>query len=190
MTVGARNQVVEFTYKDLKSAWNSESDYLKQRERVRELRRRGTRYAGLVGNSMIFRTFSSQYATNGRIWKQQIKLLDLAEKLKIPDTPLRDRARSALTEGDVALRCDCPAFVYWGWGYILSQLGAGAEGPTYDKNYPMLIGTAPGRYPNEPRKRRNVNQRGIMCKHLGLIMEVLGAHWTSLVRDLKKQGHE
>ena len=97
--------VTELTYKQLKR--EIDPRFLKAGERIRELRKRGTRYAGLRRNSMIFRTFSSKYGENGVIYEQEVKLFDLAEKLKMMDTPLRDRARDALMNGDVGLRCTC-----------------------------------------------------------------------------------
>ena len=105
VTVGHPRVLTELTYKQLKI--EIDKGFLKAGERIRELRKRGTRYAGLRGNSMIFRTFSSKYGENGVIYEEEIKLFDLAEKLKAVDQPLRDRARDALMNGDVGLRCTC-----------------------------------------------------------------------------------
>lgn len=186
--------LTELTYKQLKI--EIDKNFLKAGERIRELRKRGTRYAGLRGNSMIFRTFSSKYGENGVIYEQEIKLFDLAEKLKAVDVPLRDRARDALINGDVGLRCTCPSFVYWGFGYILYHRQAAAPGRTLwpvrtgKTKWPAPVKTRPKYYGSKSGKNRNWRLRGIMCKHLGLIMEVIGAHWNSLVRDLKNQGYE
>lgn len=183
----------ELTYKQLKS--EIDPRFLKARERIRELRKRGTRYAGLRGSSMIFRTFSSDYGKNGVIYEQEVKLFDLAEKLRQPDRLLRDRVLDALVRGDVGLRCTCPSFVYWGFGYILHHRGAAAPGRTLwpvsgPKAWPAPVKRRPRYYGAGSRRNRNWMLKGIMCKHLGLIMEVLGFHWASVVRDLKKQGHE
>ena len=186
-----RTPIVELTYKQLKM--EIDKDYLKMGARVRELRKRGTRYAGLRGNALIFRTFSADYGENGIIYEQEVKLLDLAEKLKAVDTPLRDRARDALMNGDVGLRCTCSAYTYWGFGYILYHRKAAAPGRIL---WPAGGGgrapvtQRPKYYGRGSRRNRNWQLRGIMCKHLGLIMEVVGAHWNSLVRDLKNQGYE
>ena len=184
-------RIVELTYKQLKS--EIDKGFLKAGERIRELRKRGTRYAGLRGNSMIFRTFSSNYGENGVIYEQAVKLFDLAEKLKIVDMPLRKRAHDALVNGDVGLRCTCPAFVYWGFGYILYHRRSASDGrvlwPTGGGGK-APVKVRPKYYGRGSRRNRNWQLRGIMCKHLGLVMEVLGAHWNSLVRDLKNQGYE
>ena len=186
--------LTELTYKQLKG--EIDPSFLKASERIRELRKRGTRYAGLRGSSMIFRTFSSKYGENGVIYEQEVKLFDLAEKLKTADQPLRVRARDALMNGDVGLRCTCPAFVYWGFAYILYHRRAAAPGRTLwptrtgRRRWPAPVKTRPKHYGYRNRKNRNWLLRGIMCKHLGLIMEVVGAHWNSLVRDLKNQGYE
>ena len=191
--IETKTPLVELTYKQLKL--EIDPQFLKARERIRQLRKRGTRYAGLRGNSMIFRTFSSDYGNNGVIYEQEVKLFDLAEKLKDVDRPLRDRVRDALVNGDVGLRCTCPAFVYWGFGYILYHRGAAAPGRTLwpvsgPASYPAPVKTRPKYYGRRSRRNRNWMLRGIMCKHLGLVMEVVGAHWNSLVRDLKNQGYE
>lgn len=108
MTVGVVERgarLAELTYKQLKN--EIDPRFLKARERIRGLRKRGTRYAGLRGSSMIFRTFSSDYGKNGVIYEQEVELFDLAEKLKQPDRLLRDRVLDALVRGDVGLRCTC-----------------------------------------------------------------------------------
>ncbi len=104
MSVG----LLELTPKELKSAidWR----FLDAKTRVRELRKRGTRYAGVRGSSVFFRTFSSEYATNGVIYTQEIKLLDLKDALKMTDLLPSRRVLLAMS-GDVAIRCTCPAYL-------------------------------------------------------------------------------
>lgn len=179
--------ITELTYKELKGM--IDPNYLRARERTHELRKRGVRYKGLVGSSMIFRTMSSKYPENGIIWEQEVKLLDLVDTLKRPDTSLRDRVLAAM-QGEVALRCNCPSFLYWGFAYITGFFKAAAPGRTYDPKWPAVVKKRPGAYPSQPWRRRNYLLKGVMCKHLGLVMEVFGAHWTSLLRELKNQGYE
>jgi len=201
--------LTELTYKELKR--EIDPNYLKARERIRQLYKKGTRYKGLRGSSMIFRTFSSEHGKNGFVYEQEVKLLDLAEKLKQPDKSLRDRASDAV-DGNVALRCTCPAFVYWGFGYILYHMGAAAPGATLfpmpeedpdkpkgrkykcsrsaRKSWPAPVKKRPRYYGDKSPCNRNWRLKGVMCKHLGLVMEVVGAHKLSLVRELKNQGYE
>lgn len=80
--------------------------FLKARERIKQLRRRGTRYSGLRGMSVFFRTFSNEYDENGKIYTQEIKLLDLPEALGLENTTLKEKVLLAM-KGDVAVRCTC-----------------------------------------------------------------------------------
>jgi len=188
-----RRTLNELGYKDLKQG--VDPNYLKARERKNELRRLGTSFDGLKGSTLVFRTYSSKFGLppedggNAKIWVQEIQLLDLAESLQMRDMKMRDRVRLAF-DGDVAVKCDCPAFVYWGFGYIVTQLGAGKDGETNDPQWPMPINQAPGKYPTEPRKRRNVRQRGTVCKHLYLVFEHVGWMQQDVVSALQKQGIE
>ena len=183
-----RESITELTYKELKGM--IDYNYLKARQRIRQLRRQGgTRFKKLQGSSMIFRTPSAEYTTNGKVYEQEVKLLDLPDLLKEPDTPLRDRAYRAL-HGNVALRCTCPAFLYWGFAYITFFYRSGAPGRTASRQWPAPVKKRPSAYPTQPWRRRNHMLRSVMCKHLALVMEVVGAHWNSLVRELKKQGYE
>lgn len=331
--------VCEFTYKDLKTA--IDPNFLRARDRIRQLRTRGTRYAGLRGMSLYFRTPSSEYDKNHIIWTQEIKLLDLPEALLMDDLTLREKVNLSMN-GDVAVRCNClvgdtpiplldgrtltmeqlekefgtekrfwvysvnekgdfvpakarclgktgdvrklvrvtldnnesftctpdhpvmrrdgswvlagnlvggeslmsiyrrtgtadareakkqmvmnhkvasvvhlelddsvpvydlevdvthnfligpgiivhncPAMLYWGYAYLVSQLDAGAPGKLYSVP-PNDVEMPENRFPGI----RNPNLRGSVCKHLGLVFEVFGAHWNSLERDLKSQGYE
>lgn len=188
-----RRVLLELGYKDLKTGIDRQ--YLDAERRKNELRRLGTSFDGLKGSTLVFRTYSSKYGLpkedggNSKIWTQEVQLLDLAEALRMRDMRLRDRVRLAF-DGDVAVKCDCPAFVYWGFGYIVSQLGAGKPGETYDPEWPMLINQAPGTYPTQPRRRRNVHQRGTVCKHLYLVFEHVGFFQMDVVSELKRQGIE
>lgn len=207
-----RRAINELTYKELKSM--IDPNYLQARKRIRQLYKDGTRFDKLKGSSMIFRTNSSEFGKNGIVYEQEVKLLDLAEALKTPDTTLMDRVRKAI-QGNVALRCTCPSFVYWGFGYILYAQGAAAAGrtlwPTKGQksgskggrkrrsykcsrstrtSWPAPVKTRPKYYGDNSPCNRNWELRGVMCKHLGLVMEVVGAHASSVVRELKSQGYE
>ncbi len=101
-------RLLSYTYKELKQSIDWQ--FLDRRTRVRQLRRRGTRYAGIRGSSIFFRTFSSEYEKNGLVYTEEIKLLDLKNALKMADLKMSERVRLAMG-GDVAIRCSCPAFL-------------------------------------------------------------------------------
>lgn len=186
--------ITEFTVNDLKQG--VDKNYLKAEQRKNELRRLGTSYEGLVGSTMVFRTFSSKYGRDdvpdkdaGRIWTQEVELLDLPEALRMKDLRLSERVRLAIS-GDVAVKCNCPAFVYWGFGYIVTQLSAGKDGETYDPQWEMPINQAPGLYPGQEWRRRNWQQKGTVCKHLYLVLEHVGPMYNTVAKELRLQGIE
>ena len=211
-----RQALMELTYKELKSL--IDPDYLKAAERTKVLRGK-TRLKKIKGNSLLFSTTSSNYAKNGCVYEQEVKLFDLADALKTPNKSLKDRALMAI-HGNVGLRCTCPAFVYWGFGYILFYNDAAAPGKTLDPNprdcgckgplpprkgrkkrrykcsksrrrkFPAPVDVRPKYYGKNSPCNRNYKMKGIMCKHLGHVMEVVGAYWNTLRDELKKQGHE
>lgn len=195
----------EWSFSDLTAA-QSDSNFLRSAERVRQLSAHGSHYQALRGMSVYFRTPSSEHEKNKKVWTQEIVLLDLPEALGVRDWSLKNKARYAL-HGDVLVRCDCPAFLYWGFAYQLLQLDAGAEGEYYGGwKVPGKEPTEPGEYPedknskgtgkdgNPPyyigKRRRNWMQINMLCKHLMFVGTVLKGHWNSVASDLKKQGYK
>ncbi len=162
--------LMELTYRDLRANARSDGGFLHQDDRVRELRARGTRFAGMRGYSVFFRTFSSEYDTNSTLYTQEIRLIDLPAILRDKTQKLSARVKKAMA-GDVAIRCTCPAFRYWGFAYILTQLGAKVTRP--ENRFPRI---------------RNPDLRNVMCKHLRLVMDVFGSHWNSVLSELMSRG--
>lgn len=189
--------VKEWTYKEL-IAGQDDPNFLRSAERVRQLRDYGTEYSDLRGMSVFFRTYSSEYDENRTIWTQEIVLLDLPEALQMRDLMLLERVRLAM-KGDVLVRCDCPAFLYWGFAYILSQLDGVSDGQYYGGwSIPGRPPTEPGKYPEDPpgkppyhisTHRRNWKQLNVMCKHLMFVGQVFPFHANSVTADLTKQGY-
>lgn len=67
---------------------------------------------------------------------------------------------------------NCPSFKYWGYWAITSALGASV----YSQGL-------------EP-KIRNPQDRGIVCKHMDVVLAVVGAHVPDIVRDMRLQGFD
>jgi len=97
-------------------------------------------------------------------WRQSIKLLDWDEALEVDGLSFPDRANLAVF-GRLQVKCSCPAYLYWGYEYIETQLGSdNIEVPDYE-------GKKGGekRYP----KVRNPKLRGVICKHLTAVLLTL-----------------
>lgn len=160
--------IEEFSIKDLKVGrdWG----FLSLKQRHEELRRRGTRYSGFYPPVAYFQTYSAEYDKNKTIYTETIRLLDFEEAMKIEKGTLREKISLAMG-GDAAVSCTCPAFLYWGFSYILTQLGASDN-------------DAENRFPHI----RNPRLRSTVCKHLSLVLEVAPFLATDILRDAKKKG--
>ncbi len=141
----------------------------KSRRRAQKLT---TAFGGMRGNILTFITNSG--TTPGKRWVQRVQLLHLPKFL----AAVRDgkkRPISAITQAlkasDLRVVCNCPAFKWWGYAYIASQL-------TYK------FGRAQEIFPGV----RNPMLRGTVCKHLIRVLQVLPFHVPSLVHALKGAG--
>jgi len=118
---------------------------------------------------VVFRTDSRTFP--GDDYLQKIILMDLNAMLrdKKSDLTFKDKVMYAINSGDLLVGCQCPAFLYWGYAYITTQLGI---------VHPEF---------KEPRtpKVRNPQMRGIICKHLSLALQVLPFNASSITSDLK-----
>lgn len=115
---------------------------------------------------------STAATTPGRdFWNQKIRLVDWDVVLGLPDKSLssRDRAHMAIF-GDLAVHCDCPAFLYWGYAFITTQLDMNA-GKAKEKRPPNI---------------RNPKREGIGCKHIASVLGVLPFHISEVARVIKK----
>lgn len=65
--------------------------------------------------------------------------------------------RGALDTDDLDLYCDCPAFLYWGYKYLATQLDY------VDKDNKET----------RPAKKRNPTDRGSVCKHLNITLRAM-----------------
>lgn len=111
-------------------------------------------------------------------YTQYIELLDWEDMLnETPGMSFPDRANLVLF-GDVRVSCDCPAFLYWGSRYILTQLDAlyqpgadweGHEGP--EDRLPKI---------------RNPKLKGTVCKHMSNVLDIIPMSVSRIASLLKK----
>jgi len=101
-------------------------------------------------------------------WKQKIQISELPAFFKDKNSKLTSKARvvKALKK-DVKVMCDCPAFKFWGYKYITTQLGSSLENET------------------RPPNIRNPKRRGTVCKHLEVALRVLPFHSPDITRKMK-----
>lgn len=86
-------------------------------------------------------------------FKELENLILLLFLLDIGESELKDFLQKVFLHSNYKISCTCPAFLYWGFKYILTQRGD-------------VLGPGENRYP----KVRNPDLFGIVCKHLWLVL--------------------
>jgi len=129
---------------------------------------RQARYLGITEDYTVFFRVPSVTTQPPRNYVVKISLLDYAEVAEDEDMTVRDKVRLALA-GDVKISCNCPAYLYWGYKYILTQLDTNEDRDEH-------------RFP----KIRNPKLQGVMCKHCYSAISVLPMNWNSIARDIEQ----
>lgn len=164
---------VEITVRDLRIA--RDFDFIHHGKYKRELINLGytPKLKSVEPPVIVFNTKSSDFEKNRTTYTQKIRLMDFDDIIDQTDIPLSRRVNLLVTSGDVAVKCDCPSFLYFGYAYILTQLDAKHTDPE-----------------NRPPKIRNPRYRGTVCKHLSTVLEVVPFLLSDITRMLKDQGYE
>ena len=122
-------------------------------------------YKGMVNNTM---KFFVPNRFNG--WFFYIRFDEWNEVLN--DMSMNAVEASRLLFGasnNIKLNCSCPAYLFWGYQYIETQVDAAIVPET--------------RYPY----KRNPNLKGFVCKHGIRVLKVLPYHLGDLAHEIKKQ---
>jgi hypothetical protein len=102
-------------------------------------------------------------------WQTYIRFNEWQEVLDDREYNANESARLLLWGANLRVHCGCPAYLFWGYNYILTQKDA------------AII--PEDRYPNI----RNPNLKGIACKHLVRTLKVLPFHLGDMARAIKLQ---
>ena len=167
------NQINEVTYKDIASGIDNE--FLRQGIRSKELQ--APQLVGFEGNLMNYRVPSSEFSENGIVYMDQVLFESWDEVGQDQSMNWRERAMLLLWASNIKLHCTCPSFLYWGYQYILTVFDAAI--------YPET--TRPGKYPTQPWRRRNWQEKGMVCKHLNRVLQVLPFHSGFIAKELRSQ---
>jgi|HigsolmetaGSP11D_1036233.scaffolds.fasta_scaffold00013_34 hypothetical protein len=122
------------------------------------------RYVTTRGNTMKFMVPAKYNA-----WETYIQFPEWESQVRDTNIDANEAARLLLWSGNVRLHCNCPAFSFWGFQYILTQLDAAiyAEG-----RFPII---------------RNPDLKGIACKHLIRTLKVLPFHLGDMAAAIRAQ---
>lgn len=156
------NPIYSFTLKELRDA--EDMNFIHRKEHLEELDEPSVLYA--YANTLVMEIKSSQYGKKikeGTI-STKYKIFVLFEDFytigKDKDINFEDAIDYAIDFGDIHIRCNCPAFLYYGDAYMSTQMR-------------YLYGV-----PRENRfpKIRNPNLKGTMCKHCDKVVDWILKH--------------
>lgn len=126
-------------------------------------------YLGITEDYTVFFRVPSVTANPSTSYVVKIKLVDYPEIEEEKDLSVREKVRLAIA-GDIQISCTCPAYLYFGYKYILTQIDSNESD---DEN----------RFP----KIRNPKLQGVMCKHCYVAINAFPLNWTSISRDIEKK---
>lgn len=132
------------------------------KERARKL---SVHYRGVTPDYTVY--FTARSSTGHGSYDVAIQMVDYPEIADEEDLTVQEKVRLAI-QGDLKVKCTCPAYRYWGFEYINTQLGSNA-------------GEDQERYPHI----RNPRLVGILCKHAYQAMTIFPMVWNSIASDIK-----
>lgn len=130
---------------------------------------RSATYLGITEDYTAFFRVPSVTADPPTNYTVKIKLVEYADIADEKDMSVQEKVRLAIA-GDLLLSCTCPAYLYFGYKYILTQLDTNEADDEH-------------RFP----KIRNPKLQGVMCKHCYAAMRVLPNNWTSIAKDISSK---
>lgn len=125
------------------------------------------KYIGITSDYIVHMSVKSSTGTGSYIVK--IRLVEYPAIADEKDLTTRDKVRLSLA-GDVAIHCDCPAFKWWGYEYIMTQLDSNSS--TKQEIYPKV---------------RNPKLEGTLCKHSYRALKNFGKYWVKIADDIDKK---
>lgn len=124
-------------------------------------------YRGITKDYVVLMDIES--STGNGSYVVRIKLAEYPELSPMDDLTTKEKVRLALS-GDMKIHCDCPAFRYWGYEYITTQLDSNSHTNQY--LYPIV---------------RNPNLEGTLCKHCYRAFKSFGSYWSKIAKDIEEQ---
>lgn len=125
------------------------------------------KYVGITKDYTVLMKVDS--STGKGSYTVRIKLVEYPAIANEEDLTTKEKVRLALS-GDMKIHCDCPAFRYWGYEYITTQLDANSHTQQY--LYPIV---------------RNPKLEGTLCKHCYRAFKSFGSYWSKIAKDLDSQ---
>lgn len=130
---------------------------------------RKARYLGITEDYTVFFRVPSVTAKPSTNYTVKIKLVDYPDIEEDKDLTVKEKVRLAIA-GDLQISCTCPAYTYFGYKYILTQLDTNEANPEH-------------RFP----KIKNPKLQGVMCKHCYVAISAFPFNWTSIAKDIQNK---
>lgn len=125
-------------------------------------------YLGVTEDYTVFFRVPSVTADPPRTYLVKMTLVEYADIAEDESMTVKDKVRLALA-GDLKISCTCPAYLYFGYKYILTQLDTNEDRDEH--RFPRI---------------RNPKLQGVMCKHCYTAISVLPMNWNSIARDIEQ----
>ena len=169
----SRQPIKSFTIKELLD--NRDGQFIHHDKYTAELDSPVLEYC--YANTLKFKIKSSQFGksakdkhgnkgVNHTFYNVYVLFQDFYTIGKDKDIPFADAIDYAIDFGDVSIRCNCPAFLYWGMAYIGTELRY-IYGIPRESRYPQI---------------RNPNLRGTICKHCDAVLQYIKRNRNLIVK--------
>lgn len=126
-------------------------------------------YLGVTEDYTVFFRVPSVTSNPPTSYVVKIGLAEYNDIAEDEDIDTREKVRLSIA-GDLKISCTCPAYLYFGYKYILTQLDTNESD---DEN----------RFP----KIRNPRLQGVMCKHCYSALKSFPFNWTKVARDIENK---
>lgn len=124
------------------------------------------KYIGITSDYVICIEVPSVTVDPTTSYLVKIKLIDFPNIDDDPDLTVEEKVRLSL-DGDISVSCTCPAYKFWGYKYIMTQLSSNEDDP--EDRYPII---------------RNNNLEGTVCKHIFIAIRGFGKWWKKISYDI------
>lgn len=121
-------------------------------------------YIGITKDYIVHMRVNS--ATGKGSYVVKIKLVEYPTIADMTDITTAEKVRLSLA-GDLAIHCTCPAFKWWGYEYIMTQLDSNSS--SVQNIYPKI---------------RNPKLEGTLCKHSYRAFTRFGSYWKIIAKDI------
>jgi hypothetical protein len=101
------------------------------------------------GSTLMFGSHSSKFVKNGIIYVNKVLFKDFVVLSRDRDISIAEAVSYAIHDLDCKVTCSCPAFGFFGYKFMATQLGYQYGGPP-ENRFPDI---------------RNPSLRGTVCKH-------------------------